>query len=195
MARAPEEIGAGVARLHRRDEGTGPGASKPLPAAGSVSKRAHCEGEEMLKVLVIHGPNLNLLGTREPDIYGSMTLEQINEMLHAEAEKLGMELRIEQSNHEGGIVELIHEAAGWANAIVINPAAYTHTSVAIYDALRAVRLPAVEVHLSNTAARSEEYRHRSITAPACVGVIAGFHAHSYVLALHAIKRLADTGQL
>ena len=149
----------------------------------------------MLKVLVIHGPNLNLLGTREPDIYGSLTLEQINEMLRREARQLDMELRIEQSNHEGEIIEVIHAAAGWANAIVINPAAYTHTSVAIYDALRAVRIPAVEVHLSNTAARAEEYRHRSITAPACVGVIAGFQAHSYVLALHAIKRLSEEGQL
>ena len=149
----------------------------------------------MLKVLVIHGPNLNLLGTREPDIYGSLTLEQINEMLRDEAQRLDMELRIEQSNHEGEIVEIIHSAAGWADAIVINPAAYTHTSVAIYDALRAVRIPAVEVHLSNTAARAEEYRHRSITAPACVGVIAGFQAHSYVLALYAIKRLSEDGQL
>ena len=149
----------------------------------------------MLKVLVIHGPNLNLLGTREPDIYGSATLAQIDEMIRQEAKKLGIEVRTEQSNHEGEIVELIHEARQWADAIVINPAAYTHTSVAIYDALRAVRLPAVEVHLSNTAARAEQYRHQSLTAPACVGVIAGFQGHSYVLALHAIKRLADSGQL
>ena len=148
-----------------------------------------------MRIMVIHGPNLNLLGTREPEIYGSQTLAEIDEMIRQEAEALGVEVRIAQSNSEGAIVELIHEAAQWANAIVINPAAYTHTSVAIYDALRAVRLPAVEVHLSNVSARAEEFRHRSITAPACIGVIAGFGPTSYLLALRALKYLADQGQL
>ncbi len=148
-----------------------------------------------MRIMVIHGPNLNLLGTREPEIYGSQTLAEIDEMIRQEAEALGVEVRIAQSNSEGAIVELIHEAAQWANAIVINPAAYTHTSVAIYDALRGVRLPAVEVHLSNVSARAEEFRHRSITAPACIGVIAGFGPTSYLLALRALKYLADQGQL
>jgi 3-dehydroquinate dehydratase-2 len=148
-----------------------------------------------LRVMVIHGPNLNLLGLREPEVYGSRTLEEINAMLAAEATGLGMELRVAQSNSEGEIVSLIHEAGRWARALVINPAAYTHTSVAIYDALRAVRIPAIEVHLTNVAARAEEYRHRSLTAPACVGVIAGFGAYSYLLALRAIKYLAEQGQV
>ncbi|MBC7289580.1 MAG: 3-dehydroquinate dehydratase, partial [Armatimonadetes bacterium] len=120
---------------------------------------------------------------------------QINDLIRRHAHELGIEVMIEQSNYEGRIVELIHEAAQWANAIIINPAAYTHTSVAIYDALRASRLPAIEVHLSNVAARAEEYRHRSLTAPACVGVISGFRGYSYVLALYAIKQLAELGEV
>lgn len=149
----------------------------------------------MSRVMVIHGPNLNLLGTREPDLYGSRTLAEIDQMISAEAEQLGLEVRTAQANSEGAIVELIHQAGQWADAIIINPAAYTHTSVAIYDALLAVRLPAIEVHLSNVAARAEDFRHRSITAPACVGVIAGFQAYSYLLALRAIKHLIEQGQV
>ncbi len=136
----------------------------------------------LARVLVLHGPNLNLLGTREPDVYGRQTLAEIDAMIREEAAALNLEVRCLQSNHEGALVEAIHEAAEWANAIIINPAAYTHTSVALRDALAAVHLPAIEVHLSNIYAR-EELRHRSLTAPACVGVISGFGARGYLAAL------------
>ena len=142
-----------------------------------------------MNVLVIHGPNLNLLGVREPKVYGAHTLGQIDEMMQKEAAELDITLRIVQSNHEGEIVEAIHEALEWAQVIIINPAAYTHTSVAIRDALASVRLPAIEVHLSNPYAR-EEFRHKSITAPACAGVISGFGAHGYLAALHLAPQLA-----
>jgi 3-dehydroquinate dehydratase-2 len=148
-----------------------------------------------LRVMVIHGPNLNLLGAREPEIYGGKTLAEINQLVQDEAKTLGMEVRCGQSNSEGEIVNMIHEAGSWAQAIVINPAAYTHTSVAIYDALQSVRLPAIEVHLSNIWARGEEFRHRSLTAGVCVGVVAGFQWASYVLALRALRYLAEQGQL
>ena len=144
----------------------------------------------MANALVIHGPNLNLLGIREPGIYGSNTLADIDDMLREEAETLGMELRIEQSNHEGEIVEMIHKGYDWADAIILNPAGYTHTSVVIRDAIAAVRLPTIEVHLSNIWAR-EEWREKSVTAPVCIGVIAGFQAMSYVLALRAAKHLTE----
>jgi len=140
-----------------------------------------------MRVLVIHGPNLNLLGTREPQWYGRQTLAEIDERIRREAQELGMEVRIVQSNYEGAIVEAIHEAGEWADGIVINPAAYTHTSVAIYDALKAVALPAVEVHLSNIHARAESFRHTSITAAACVGVVAGLGVYSYLLALRGLR--------
>jgi len=148
-----------------------------------------------MRVMVIHGPNLNLLGTREPEIYGSKTLAEIDAMIHNEAMALGMEVRCVQSNSEGEIINFIHEAAGWAHALVINPAGFTHTSVAIYDAIRAVRIPAIEVHLSNIGARAEEFRHRSVILPACVGTIAGFQAGSYLLALRALKFLRDEGHI
>lgn len=142
----------------------------------------------MARVLVIHGPNLNLLGQREPGIYGALTLAQVN----AELEKLARELQVEveffQSNHEGSIVEAIQGAFGRVDAIVINPAAYTHTSVAIRDALLAVSLPTVEVHLSNVHKR-EEFRHRSLVADVAVGQVAGFGLHSYLLGLRAALTL------
>jgi len=144
----------------------------------------------MTKVLVIHGPNLNLLGIREPAIYGDQDLETIDELMRKEAEALQLELKIVQSNQEGSIVEAIHDAYHWADAIVINPAGYTHTSVVIFDALEAVRLPAIEVHLSNVHAR-EAFRAKSVTARACVGVISGFGAQSYLLALRAVKDLVE----
>jgi 3-dehydroquinate dehydratase-2 len=142
-----------------------------------------------LSVLVIHGPNLNLLGTREPEIYGSTTLEDIDRMLQAEALALGCLLRCVQSNHEGEIVSLVQSAREGYSALVINPAAYTHTSVAIRDALSALDCPKVEVHLSNIHAR-EEFRRVSITGAAVDGIISGFGAESYVLGLRAAVSLA-----
>lgn len=139
----------------------------------------------MTKILVLHGPNLNLLGRREPGIYGTTTLEEINTRLQEVAADNDAELRIVQSNHEGELVTAIQDAMTWADGIVINAAAYTHTSVALRDALSAVRLPAVEVHLSNIHAR-EEFRRTSLIAPVCVGQICGFGWRSYVLALEAI---------
>jgi len=144
----------------------------------------------MPNVLVLHGPNLNILGVREPSVYGDKTLEEINNAITEEAGRLGLTVRIIQSNHEGRLVDAIHEAHGWAHAIIINPAGYTHTSVVLRDAIQAMRLPTIEVHLSNIAAR-EEFRHRSVLAPACVGQISGFRWLSYILALQAVKGLLD----
>lgn len=138
----------------------------------------------MRKILVIHGPNLNLLGKREPEIYGKVTLKKINEELAKEAKKLNIELKTFQSAHEGEIVDAIGKAGDWADAIVINPAAYTHTSVAIRDAVMAVAIPVVEVHLSNIYKR-EEFRHKSMVAPAAAGQISGFGVNSYLLGLQA----------
>jgi 3-dehydroquinate dehydratase II len=139
-------------------------------------------------VLVINGPNINLLGKREPGLYGHTTLEEIEARMTALALDLGLTVEFMQSNSEGTLVDAVQAAAGKAAAIVINPAAYTHTSIALRDAIKAVGLPAVEVHLSNIHAR-EEFRHTSLTAPVCSGVIAGFGAEGYLLALRAIKAL------
>jgi 3-dehydroquinate dehydratase-2 len=141
--------------------------------------------ESRSRVLVIHGPNLNLLGQREVDIYGTATIDQINAELRREAEALNLDLDFFQSNHEGDIVDRIHQARNSVRGILINPAAFTHTSVALRDALLACGLPAVEVHLSNIYQR-EEFRHRSLTAPACKGVISGFGPLSYCLGLRAL---------
>jgi 3-dehydroquinate dehydratase-2 len=138
-----------------------------------------------MKILVIHGPNLNLLGRREPGVYGRTALTEINAQLQGLAGKMDVELKILQSNHEGEIVSFIGDNADWADGIVINPAAYTHTSVAIRDAIAAVGLPAVEVHLSNVFSR-EEFRHFSYISPVVTGVICGFGAESYILAIKAI---------
>lgn len=140
----------------------------------------------MKKILLINGPNLQLLGVREPTIYGSVTLPQIVEDLRSRAAAQGVELADFQSNSEGAIVDRIAAAlSDETEGIIINPAAYTHTSVAIRDALAAVRIPAVEVHLSNVSSR-EEFRNKSLTAPVCRGVIAGFGAQGYRLALQAL---------
>lgn len=141
-----------------------------------------------MRVLVINGPNLNLLGMREPGLYGHTTLEEIETRLTALGRELGLEVEFVQSNSEGALVDAVQAAAGKAAAIVINPAAYTHTSIALRDAIKAVGLPTVEVHLSNIHAR-EEFRHTSLTAPVCRGVIAGFGAESYLLALRAVVSL------
>jgi 3-dehydroquinate dehydratase-2 len=140
----------------------------------------------VIRIVVIHGPNLNLLGLREPEIYGGDNLEQINGKLQELSRREGLELRIVQSNAEGEIINAIHEALDWAQAIVINPAGYTHYSIAIRDAIAAVRLPTVEVHMSNVHAR-EEFRHRSVVSPVVVGQIAGFGTGSYLLGLLAAK--------
>jgi 3-dehydroquinate dehydratase-2 len=150
----------------------------------AISKGAH-----MKKILVIHGPNLNLLGEREKDIYGKITLNEINNQLAALAKQHSVELKILQSNHEGDIVDAIGKVkAEGISAILINPAAYTHTSVAIRDAVLAVCIPTVEVHLSNIYAR-EDFRHKSLIAPVSHGQISGFGVESYLLGLQAAIHL------
>jgi len=144
----------------------------------------------MLRVAVIHGPNLDLLGARDPEHYGSLTLDEVNRLITAAAEELKIEVRISQHNHEGAVVEAIHEAARWAHAIVINPAAFTHYSVAVRDALEASGLPAIEVHLSNIHAR-EEFRHTSLVVPVCKGQICGFGWRGYLLGLLALLDLLE----
>lgn len=142
----------------------------------------------MKKILVIHGPNLDLLGSREPAIYGRVTLEKINKELRKRAEKLRVQLTIAQSNHEGKIVDLIGRAKNKFSGLLINPAAYTHTSVAIRDAILASGIPTVEVHLSNIYSR-EEFRQKSLISPVAHGSILGFGAKSYILGLEALTDL------
>ncbi|HAZ48283.1 MAG TPA: type II 3-dehydroquinate dehydratase [Cyanobacteria bacterium UBA11371] len=140
---------------------------------------------QQLSVLVLHGPNLNLLGLREPGVYGRVTLDEINRLLETEGHSLQANVSTLQSNHEGVLVDAIQQARDSHQGILINPGAYTHTSVAIRDAIAAVALPTVEVHLSNIY-RREEFRHHSYIAPVAIGQISGFGAESYRLGLHAL---------
>ena len=139
----------------------------------------------MGKILVLNGPNLNLLGTREPEIYGSLTLEDINERLRRRAEAAGLDMECLQSNHEGVLVDAIQGAQGTMDYIILNAAAFTHYSIAIRDAIAAIDVPVIEVHLSNIH-RREEFRHKSVIAPVVLGQIAGLGAESYMAALEAI---------
>ncbi len=144
----------------------------------------------MSKILLIHGPNLNLLGQREPEVYGKVTIEEINKDVKKEADTEGITVEIMQSNHEGEIVDIIGKAKDRFEGIIINPAAYTHTSIAIRDAISAAGIPAIEVHLSNIYSR-EEFRHTSLVAPVALGQISGFGKYSYILAIKAIAKILN----
>lgn len=151
---------------------------------GASQASARSVGGRALRILVLHGPNLNLLGAREPDVYGAVTLDAINDAVRAAAKDAGADVEIRQSNSEADLVTWIQEARDRFDALVMNAAAYTHTSIAIRDAIAAVGIPTVDVHLSNIHAR-ERFRHRSRVAEVSVGQISGFGAHSYVLGIEA----------
>ena len=138
-----------------------------------------------MKILVLHGPNLNLLGTREPEVYGLMTLDDINAKVIELGKELGAEIQCLQSNHEGALIDALHDARTWANGVVFNPGGYTHTSVALRDAISAIVIPVIEVHLSNVYAR-EEFRHVSFVSAVCKGKVTGFGWRSYELGLRGL---------
>lgn len=143
-----------------------------------------------MKILVLHGPNLNLLGTREPEIYGSMTLGDLNTRLIELGKEFGAELKCFQSNHEGALIDALQDAQTWADGVVFNPGGYTHTSVALRDAISGIGLPVIEVHLSNVYAR-EEIRHISLISAVCKGKIVGLGWRSYTLALRALTEMFE----
>jgi len=138
-------------------------------------------------ILLLHGPNLNLLGTRQPEIYGQQSLADIDAAAARHVAPYGIELRAAPSNHEGALIDHLHEARGWADGVVFNPGAYTHSSIALRDTISAIELPVIEVHLSNVHGR-EAFRHQSLLAGVCLGQIAGFGWHSNLLALDALLR-------
>lgn len=146
----------------------------------------------MTSILILNGPNLNLLGTRQPEVYGTTTLGDIEAQCHAVAEDLGVTLAFAQSNAEGALVDRIHDARGTHHGLILNAGAYTHTSIALMDAISSTEIPTVELHLSNIHAR-EDFRHTSYIARVAVGVICGFGAHGYMLALQAMARHLETG--
>jgi 3-dehydroquinate dehydratase-2 len=138
-----------------------------------------------MKILILHGPNLNLLGTREPEVYGSTTLDDINKKMISLGRELGAEIKCLQSNHEGALIDALHDARSWAAGVVFNPGGYTHTSVALRDAISAIGIPVIEVHLSNVYAR-EEFRHTSLVSAVCKGKVSGFGWRSYELGLRGL---------
>jgi 3-dehydroquinate dehydratase-2 len=144
----------------------------------------------MPSILILNGPNLNLLGKREPAHYGVLTLDEITKKLEEQGQNLSIEIRCTQSNHEGALIDALQEAAEWANGVIFNPGGYSHTSVALRDAVADLKLPVIEVHLSNIYAR-EEFRHQSLIAPVCTGSIAGLGWRSYSAALSALAGILE----